>query len=66
MSVAVSGNTVVVGAFHEDSLARGVNGEQDDNRNSNSGAAYIFADPSALVFANGFEPNLSVAAPGKP
>ncbi|MFN0130057.1 MAG: choice-of-anchor D domain-containing protein, partial [Verrucomicrobiales bacterium] len=41
-SVAVSGNTVVVGATGEDSNATGVNGNQSDNSASSSGAAYVF------------------------
>ncbi|MFO1497276.1 MAG: integrin [Verrucomicrobiota bacterium] len=41
--VAISGDTVVVGAPFEDSNARGVNGNQDDNSLLNSGAAYVFA-----------------------
>jgi hypothetical protein len=41
-SVAVSGDTVVVGAWGEDSSATGVNGDQADNSASNSGAAYVF------------------------
>ena len=41
-SVAVSGDTVVVGAFAEDSNATGVNGNQADNSVTTSGAAYIF------------------------
>ncbi|MBL8692503.1 MAG: FG-GAP repeat protein [Planctomycetes bacterium] len=40
--VAISGNTVVVGAPFEDSNASGVNGNQADNSASNSGAAYVF------------------------
>jgi uncharacterized repeat protein (TIGR01451 family) len=40
-SVAVSGDTAVVGAPQEDSNATGVNGSQNDNSNS-SGAAYVF------------------------
>lgn len=40
-SVGVSGNTVVVGAFFEDSTATGVNGSQG-NGASSSGAAYVF------------------------
>jgi hypothetical protein len=42
MSVAVSGDTAVVGAFDESSNATGVNGDQSDNSASGSGAAYIF------------------------
>ena len=41
-SVAVSGDTVVIGAYFEDSNATGVNGNQADNTAINSGAAYIF------------------------
>ncbi len=40
--VAVSGDTVVVGAEQEDSNATGVNGSQSNNSASNSGAAYVF------------------------
>ncbi|MFO0973781.1 MAG: thrombospondin type 3 repeat-containing protein [Phycisphaerae bacterium] len=41
-SVAINGDTVVVGAIYEDSAATGVNGNQADNSASNSGAAYVF------------------------
>ncbi len=41
-AVAISGDTVVVGAFEEDSAATGVNGNQTDNSASASGAAYVF------------------------
>ncbi len=41
-SVAVSGDTVVVGAFGEDSNATGVNGNQANNSAAESGAAYIY------------------------
>lgn len=42
LSVAISGDTLVVGARGEDSNANGVNGNQDDNSASESGAAYVF------------------------
>ena len=42
-SVAVSGDTVVVGALGEDSNATGVNGNQADNSATSAGAAYTFA-----------------------
>ena len=42
-AVAVSGDTVVVGAFGEDSNATGVNGNQTNNSAGTSGAAYVFA-----------------------
>jgi len=41
-SVAVSGDTVVVGARGESSDAIGVNGNQSDNSGTNSGAVYVF------------------------
>jgi FG-GAP repeat len=41
-SVAVSGDTVVVGAAHESSSATGVNGDQTNNSAASAGAAYIF------------------------
>lgn len=40
--VAVSGNTVLVGAQGESSSATGVNGSQSDNSAADSGAAYVF------------------------
>ena len=42
ISVAVSGDTVVVGAHYERSVARGVNGDQTDNSACQAGAAYVF------------------------
>jgi FG-GAP repeat protein len=42
-SVALSGDTMVVGAHYESSDATGVNGNQSDNSVSFSGAAYVFA-----------------------
>src|SRR5437867_2232371 len=41
-AVAVSGDTVVVGAPQEDSNATGVNGTQTNNLATDSGAAYVF------------------------
>ncbi|MCP5020231.1 MAG: hypothetical protein GY930_00510 [bacterium] len=41
-AVAVSGDLVIVGAFQEDSNATGVNGDQNNNGATQSGAAYIF------------------------
>ena len=41
-SLAISGDTVVVGAYGEDSNATGVNGNQANNLASDSGAAYVF------------------------
>jgi hypothetical protein len=42
ISVAVSDNTIVVGAYLEDSNATGVNGNQSDNSAGDAGAAYVF------------------------
>ena len=41
-AVAVDGDTVVVGAFLEDSNATGVNGNQANNSFIDAGAAYVF------------------------
>ena len=41
-AVAISGDTVVIGAPHEDSNAVGINGNQADNSAENSGAVYVF------------------------
>ena len=41
-AVAVSADTIVVGARYEDSGAVGVDGDQSDNSEGNSGAAYVF------------------------
>jgi hypothetical protein len=39
---ALSGDTLAVGAYREDSAARGVGGNQADDSGSNSGAVYVF------------------------
>ncbi|HEY1013292.1 MAG TPA: integrin [Herpetosiphonaceae bacterium] len=41
-SVAVDGDTIVVGAVGEDSAARTINGDQQNNTASGAGAAYVF------------------------
>ena len=41
-SVALSGETLAVGAFREASDATGVNGDQDNDRSLLSGAVYVF------------------------
>lgn len=40
--VAISGDTLVIGAPQEASDARGVNGDKFNNRSPNSGAVYVF------------------------
>ncbi len=47
-SVAISGDTVVIGAKTEDSVSTGVNGDQSDNGASDSGAAYVFVRTSGV------------------
>ncbi|MDZ4289653.1 MAG: FG-GAP repeat protein, partial [Prosthecobacter sp.] len=42
IAVAMSGNTLIVGAMGEDSNATGVNGNQANNSLSGAGAAYVF------------------------
>ncbi|MCP5021468.1 MAG: hypothetical protein GY930_06800 [bacterium] len=41
-AVDVSGATIVVGAFEESSSATGINGNQNNNDTTRSGAAYVF------------------------
>ena len=41
-SVALSGDTLAVGALNEDSNATGVNGSQTNNESINSGAVYVY------------------------
>ncbi len=41
-AMAISGDTLLVGAYPEDSNATGTNGDQGDNSSTNSGAAYVF------------------------
>jgi hypothetical protein len=47
-SVAISGETVVVGSPYEDSDATGVNGNQLGTSASDSGAAYVFFRNGAI------------------
>ena len=73
-SVAISGETIVVGAYGEDSNAVGVNGNQANNTALNSGAAYVYVrsggtwsqqaylKPSNTQAGDGF--GFSVAASG--
>ncbi len=47
-SVALSGNIAVAGAVGEDSVATGVNGNEEDNSATSSGAAYVFQRKDAI------------------
>lgn len=66
VAVAVSGNTVVVGADQEDSNATGVNGDQSNNSASNAGAAYVFTgvgiSPPTIAIARSAE-NVTLSWP---
>jgi hypothetical protein len=42
LAISGDGNTMAVGAPHESSAARGINGDQDDNSLYNSGAVYVY------------------------
>ncbi len=42
LAVSADGNTVLVGAPMEDSRARGIDGDQEDDSATESGAAYLF------------------------
>jgi hypothetical protein len=43
VSLALSGDSLAVGAYREDSSATGINGNQADNSAPNSGAVYFFS-----------------------
>jgi FG-GAP repeat protein len=43
LTLSKDGNTIAVGAVTEDSSARGINGNQNDNSMMSSGAVYVFA-----------------------
>lgn len=47
-SVGVSGDTIIVGAPSEDSIAIGVNGDETDDSANESGAAYVFTRNGAV------------------
>jgi hypothetical protein len=47
VGLALSGDTLAVGAADEDSAATGVNGNQTDNAAANSGAVYVFVRTGA-------------------
>jgi hypothetical protein len=69
-SVAVFGDTVLVGASDEASAATGVNGDPTDNSAPGAGAAYVFTMPHSVVYctagisANGCAP--SIGSTGSP
>ena len=58
-SVALSGdsNTMAIGAFSEDSDAKGINGDKMNNGAQNSGAAYVFSMSSVVPTITSLTPN---------
>src|SRR5499427_6798728 len=42
IGLSADGNTLAVGAIAEDSGAKGINGDQNDNSQANAGAVYVF------------------------
>jgi len=67
-SAAISGDTVVVGADGESSIAPGVNGDPSDNSAPNAGEAYVFVRDELtwllvwLVLARGLSLHAMAAA----
>jgi hypothetical protein len=49
-STSVDGNSIVVGAIHEESSSKGVNGNQDDNSFFQAGAVYEFMQKNRSTF----------------
>ena len=49
--VELSGDTLAVGAYHEDSIANGIDGDQSDNSANNAGAVYKFTRDMAGVWS---------------
>lgn len=49
-SVTLGENTLAVGAWLEDSSATGINGDQDNNSASNSGAVYVYIRDDSNVW----------------
>jgi hypothetical protein len=47
IALSADGNTLAVGAIGEDSKAEGINGDQADNSNNQSGAVYVFTRTGA-------------------
>jgi len=62
-SVAVSGDTMAVGAPREDSRASGVNGDQSDNSRPDTGAVYVFTRSGATWTQQAY---LKPSDPGAP
>ncbi len=50
-SVALSGDTLAVGALFEESAATGIDGDQSDNSAASAGAVYVFTRDAAGVWS---------------
>jgi hypothetical protein len=50
-SIALSGDTLAIGAFREDSAATGIDGDETDNSAVDAGAVYIFARDGTGVWS---------------
>ncbi|MBK1814423.1 hypothetical protein JIN84_02285 [Luteolibacter yonseiensis] len=61
-SVAISGNTIVIGAFGEDSKSTGVNSSQTDDSAEESGAAYVFTRTGTTWTQQAYLKSSAVAA----
>ena len=48
-SVAIAGNTMILGAYREASSATGVDSDSSDNHAPNAGAAYVFTIPPSAT-----------------
>ena len=53
LAISGDGNTIAVGAPHESSSARGINGNEDDNSAYNAGAVYVYTPLRRPVGAAG-------------
>lgn len=47
-SVAISGRTILIGAYHEDSNTSGIDGDENNNDSIDSGAAYVFTRTDSI------------------
>ncbi|MDQ2077958.1 FG-GAP repeat protein [Marinimicrobium sp. ABcell2] len=66
VSLSDDGNVMAVGAIREDSNASGINGNQDNNRGTDSGAVYTFARADGDWTQTAYiKPSNTAAAPGE-
>ena len=48
LTLSATGDTLAVGAYREDSISKGINGDQANNDSENSGAVYVFTRNSGI------------------